>query len=163
MASQLSLALLKLFSQGELAGTQVQILALAAWNDGWGRRCPLGQRLKGAGNSGLSKGNCARDVIRAAKAFDIFCTKAMPHTVTLPNGCKIQMYLPHEVFAGTAASTPVTDLCVSPESLNADRGLGSLMREWAGHRDVHFAGNLSQVAAIGLHADGVQYTSSLRA
>ena len=40
--------------------------------------------------------------------------------------------------------------------------LGRLLRAWAEHRDVQYRGDLSEVRVLGVHADGVQYTSSQR-
>ncbi len=125
MTTQLAVEMLRLFSQGELSGIQVQVLASAAWEDGWGRGCPLAQRLKSAGSSGVHSSNCLRDVVRAAKASGLCCTRAMPYHVSIPNAATIPMYLPHEVPAGMVGNTDhISRLFLSSKDLAADRRRG---------------------------------------
>ena len=61
-----------------------------------------------------------------------------------------------------AGSDP-SEWCLSSEALSADRGLGPLLRTWAAHDDVRFRGDLRQMAILGIHCDGVSYTTNLRA
>jgi hypothetical protein len=138
---------------------------MAAWEDGWGQACPLAQRLKGAGADGVHTSNCARDILKAAENLGLVCSHARPYLVDIPGpgNRRIPMYLPHEIYAGLRSQHPNAELCLPEATLNQDRGLGAVLKEWAAHRDVSFEGDLTSVGMLGIHADGVQYTSSLRA
>jgi hypothetical protein len=129
---QLSRLLLKLFAQGDISGTTVHDLAVAAWLDGWGRDCPLANDLVKAGQSGRRRNRIANDVIKSAEASMV-------------------------------AECGLPAMCLDPDTLNAANGLPKLLREWSNHDDVQFHGDLAQVGVLGFHADGVQYTTSMRA
>ena len=73
------------------------------------------------------------------------------------------MFLPHEFYPSTLHDLGSDALCLSNETLEAGQDLARLLLEWAGHRDVQFEGELKDVGILGLHADGVQYTSTVRA
>lgn len=45
----------------------------------------------------------------------------------------------------------------------AEEPIGRLLQQWARHDEVNFQGALSNVIVMGLHADGVAYTSTVRA
>ena len=103
MPTQLSLELLRLFAKGELAGTQVQKLAGAAWQDGWGHGDELAFKLAHAGSSGKRRGEIANDVIDAAESLGIVCNDSHPYIVRLGDGGSAQMYLPHEILSDMVA------------------------------------------------------------
>ena len=161
--SRLSVELLRLFAKGELSGAQVQSLAAAAWADGWGRTHVLDQRLASAGNHGMITGNILRDIIKAAELADLTCSNCRPYIVQLEDGRSTRMFLPHEIVAAVVDGPDMSQWCLSPEALGGGSRLGKLLTAWSVHPDVKFQGNLNEVCMVGIHCDGVQYTSSNRA
>ena len=152
--------LLRLYARGDLPATSVQKLAAAAWADGWGRGDELAESLKSAGQDGTHKGNITRDVVDAARAAGLMSSSAVPYMVELPRGAgQLAVFLPHEVLFHEAAKLG-DQVLLAPDALTSP--LGQLLREWAAHPDVQ-AGDWSQVGVVGLHCDGVQYTSTIRA
>jgi hypothetical protein len=159
----LSRELLKLFAQGHLTGTQVQSLARAAWTDGWGHMNPLAKQLAKPGVDLTKAGNIARDVINAAKEHGICCSRAEPYVVELPdNKGSLNIFLPHEVYPNMTEDN-LDAWCLSQATLDAGKELGLLLGKWAAHTDVGFTGDLTKVGVLGMHCDGVAYTTSLRA
>jgi hypothetical protein len=158
--SKLSRELLRLFGKGHLSGTQVINLATAAWEDGWGRMSPLARKLAKPGVR--TRKNDARDVINMAREFSIMSTAAKPYSVELPDGKgKLWVMLPHEVYPAMA-STGTAPWCLDAEA-SATSPLNALLRSWAAHADVDIQDDLGSVAMLGLHCDGVSYSSSVRA
>jgi hypothetical protein len=111
--ANLSRWLLKLFAQGELAGTTVHDLAVAAWLDGWGRNDPLAINLVKAGQSGRKRQNIANDIIKAAEAANLVCS----------SGGHV-FFLPHEFYTSMVAERGLPDLCLDPSTLNAIAATG---------------------------------------
>ena len=75
-----------------------------------------------------------------------------------------RLFLPHETFAHRVSSSgSLAPWLLTTEALNADIGLGRLLRDWAVHPNVDLGVFPDNVAAFGLHADGVQYASTMRA
>ena len=163
MPNQLSIELLRLFAKGELAGTQLQTLAMAACQDGWGHDDALAFMLAHAGSAGKRRGAVATEVIEAAESLGIICNDSHPYYVKLHDAGLAQMYLPHEVFTDMVARSDLARWCLTPDQLSTEQGLGKLLKDWGDHPDVEFAEDLGSVAILGMHMDGVQYTSSLRA
>ena len=163
--SHLATILMRMFATGELSGAAVQRIAHAAWRDGRGNNVDgLPQKLAKAGQWGIHAGNIARDIFRAAKSYNLMSSSASPYEVTLSNGHAVKLFLPHELFYHkTRRHGGVADFLLPEEDFAAEDGLGSLLRDWATHRDVDFQGDPRQVVALGLHCDGVQYTSTNRA
>lgn len=158
MAS-LSNVLMTLYATGELTGTQVQRLAAAAWEDGWGRGHALATRLCTLGAGGTHASNITRDLMRTARQHDMLSSGAQPYEVDLPFGAgKLGIFLPHEVIFHLRQ-----DALGMSASQVADTPLGRLLSEWSRHPDIDYDGPLSNVCVLGLHADGVQYTSTVRA
>ena len=158
----LSCELLRLFAKGFLTGTQVQTLAYAAWQDGWGHLEPLAHMLAKPSQTNLK--NVALDVITAARKHGITCTTAEVYHVDLPgNQGTLGILLPHEVLPNMLAQDGKATWCLNQESLADAAGLGPLLRKWVAHDDVDFSGDVSEVSILGLHCDGVAYTSSVRA
>ena len=160
---QLSRLLLKMFAQGELSGTQVYDLAAAAYMDGWGCSDACAQRLVKAGQQGKKRNIMANDIIKAAEAAGLVCSKALPYEVELSAGGTASIFLPHEFYPAMVDEIGLPGLCLSQESLGSDTGLPKLLKAWATNDDVEFTGDLSTVGILGLHCDGVQYTSTVRA
>lgn len=71
--------LLRLYTRGDLPATSVQILAAAAWADGWGRGDSLAERLKSAVQDGTHKGNITRDIVDGARAAGLTSSSAVPY------------------------------------------------------------------------------------
>ena len=98
----LSRELLRLFAKGFLTGTQVQTLAFAAWQDGWGHLDPLARMLAKPSQTTLK--NVALDIITAARKHGITCTAAEVYHVDLPgNQGTLGILLPHEVLPNMLA------------------------------------------------------------
>ena len=159
--AELSRELVRLFALGELSAVDVQRLAAAAWADGWGRNHRMAKRLRSCGGSGKYPGNMARDVSLAASEYVADAKDAKPYIFKLGDGKDFQMFLPHEILHSlTRDNLPAW--CLSEDELQ-NTPTGELIRKWANHADVQYTGNLSEVLAVGLHYDGVQYTSTMRA
>lgn len=157
--AQFSRVLLKLYAQGELTGTQVQQMASAAWEDGWGRGDAIAGRLRALGSGGTHVGNITRNLMALARQHNLLSSGAHPYQVQLPgNQGKVGVFLPHEVAFHIARP----GLTLTPGQV-AEEPLGRLLQDWGRHGEVNFQGALSEVIVIGLHADGVAYTSSVRA
>jgi hypothetical protein len=81
---KLSFQLLKLFAEGGLSTTSVQILAKAAFDDGWGADDDLAQKLAGLGASGKYSNSCLRDLMRLTKNIGITQVMPEPYVVDVP-------------------------------------------------------------------------------
>lgn len=160
---ELGRLLLKLFATGELAGTTVFDLAGAAWKDGWGRDCPLARKLVSVGASGRQRQRIVDGIIAAAESVGLVSSAAKPYSMDIATGGKVMVFLPHEFYSGMVNKTGLATLCLGQEALAAETGLPKLLKEWAVHDDVRYTGDLSTVGVLGMHADGVQYTSTVRA
>jgi hypothetical protein len=169
MAAHPALAkhLLELFARGHMTGTQLQGIAKAAYDDGWGRGNDLAYRLAHAGASGANTGQVVEAIFRAARLAGFMSNTVQAYEVELPQGKgTVQVFLPHEVYNNIAADHGLEALCLSPDELQAPRGLGALLHEWSEHRDVVAQGDpgdLRHVAILGFHSDGVGYTTTMRA
>ena len=167
MHPRLALKLLRFFAAGTLAATEVQSLAADAWADGWGRNSELANRLAKAGASGSHKGNINRDVFRAAELSGLMQSTAQPYDFLVPgpNGAQVKLtaFLPHELYYSLVEAQGIQQFCLDADALAAPTGLGALLRAWGTHPDVTVQHDLSGVAAFGMHCDGVQYTTSMRA
>jgi hypothetical protein len=106
--------------------------------------------------------NCSRNLFLIVERSDLLASAVQPYATRLPDGSDLDVYLPHEIYPSVANNDP-SSWCLSSEQVQSDQGFGSLLREWSTHPDVQFGGDLAKVAILGFHADGVQYTSSLRA
>ena len=151
--SSLGRELLRLFGRGDLSGTQVQLLAKAAWDDGWGNDDPFCTRLAHLGAEGRSPGNILRDIRRLASKVCLIDAKTEPYYVDLPDGHgQAMFFLPHEVYPQLVAERGgASPFCLTADELVADAGLGKVLRTWSGHRDVQLQGDLSDVAVFGVH------------
>ena len=105
----------------------------------------------------------AKDIIKAAESEGFVCTKAIPYKFDIATGGEILMWLPHEWYPHMVNDLGFSELCLSAQTLSEGEGLARLLHTWAVNDDVQFAGELSEVGVLGLHCDGVQYTSSMRA
>jgi hypothetical protein len=85
--------------------------------------------------------------------------------VTIHDGSRVQVFLPHEIVQKFIPSDELVDWCFSVEDLqSSDDGFARELKQWARHHDVGLPEDvLPRVVVAGIHADAVQYTSSLRA
>ncbi len=97
---QLSLQLLKLFAEGVLPATSVQILAGAALADGWGVGDGVAEKLARLGASGKHPNNVLRDLVRLSKCLGIAEVMPEPYVVQVPGKAgtfrPVSVILPHE-------------------------------------------------------------------
>ena len=164
----LAIELLRLFSNGTLPAVAVQRLAKAAWEDGWGRGDAMAEKLMRAGGAGARSGNAQRDLLRTSQRAGLMEETPDPYYFKAPGpggtprgvGC----CLPHEQMHKLVDSMGLGAFTLPAETLAAAAGLGSLVTEWTRHPDSTMGGEgAHEVIPLGLHADGVQYTSNLRA
>jgi hypothetical protein len=155
--------LLKLFSKGELAGTVVWELASAAFLDGWGHDDPLARKLVNCGSAGRARNKIAGHIVKVAESEGLICSKAQPYIFPISTGGNCSVFLPHEAYQAMTEGTELSSWCLSPAELQRGQGLAKLLKDWAEHMDVQFEGDLSQVGVAGIHCDGVQYTTTIRA
>ena len=80
----LSFQLLKLFAEGALPATSVQILAAAAQADGWGSEDELAGKLARLGSGGKYVGNVLRDLVRLSRNLGIAEVMPEPYVVQVP-------------------------------------------------------------------------------
>jgi hypothetical protein len=152
--------LLAEFGKGNLAGSQVHDIAVAAREDGWAPGDPLADRLVSAGSFGEHRNHLVRDIVRAAEEHGMVCSKASPYEVTLSTGGVALVYLPHEAIPAMIKDTDISRWVLPP----GDTGpLAAQLQQWGQNPDVAFEGDLGAVPILGMHCDGVQYTASIRA
>jgi len=99
--------------------------------------------------------------MKAAEDLVWDASEAKPYVFKLSGGKDFEIYLPHEILPNLVGAD-LGQWCMDDVSLN-NEPLGNHMTRWANHADVNYSGRLSDVLAIGLHYDGVQYTSTNRA
>ena len=115
------------------------------------------------GSGGKYRSRMADEILRAAESEGVVCARAKSYEVPISTGGTVSVFLPHEWYPELVQDRGVAPLCFSEADLAAGGGLCGQLREWAESADVNLEGPLSSVAALGLHVDGVQYTSSVRA
>jgi hypothetical protein len=155
--------LMLLFAKGELSATTVREVATAAWNDGWGRNNSMARKLVQAGHFGRRRGEVLSDVIAAAFSEGYVCSKCHPYDVEISTGGTVPVFLPHEFYPAMVAESGHIGWCFSAGDMAQDHGIPKLLKDWARHPDVAYNGDLSMVAVLGMHADGVQYNRAIRA
>ena len=165
----LALHILELFGKGELSASQVRGIAAAALDDGWGQGSQLAARLATLGGKEAQQtGHMVRDLITAARGAKLMMTGPKPYNIGLPavagTAAKtVMIFLPHEIYACMVPEDGLAQWCLSQEALDAQSGLGPLLKRWAGHDDVRFEGDLTTVGMLGMHCDGVSYNTTMRA
>ena len=147
----------------------MQSLAAAAYADGWARDCEVAQRIARAGSNGRNKQHIYRAIIEAAKAAGLLGSLARPYVVRVPGPGgsynDITIFLPHEQLLNAIMGNPqgIAPFCLTEEQLSSASGLGPLLQRWSRHADVNLDPLPDNVPIIGLHCDGVTYTSGIRA
>ena len=165
--NKLTFQLLRLFAEGVLPATLVQILALASRQDfaaGNGDD-PLLEQLASLGSEGRHTSSILRDLLRLSKRVGMMDTTPEPYFVQVkgPKNSQrsINVVLPHEQVQLVAEKDGADVYRVSDTKWNSDIGVGRLLREW-GQR-VGLEPELTrETLVLGLHADGVSYTTSQR-
>ena len=161
---KLAIHLLELFARGHLSGTQVQGIAHAAFQDGWAMHNQLSSRLAGAGSEGSIKGHVVRDIVRAARLAGLMSSGANPYKVFSPNDPRpVVVFLPHEVYQSMTEISELSQWCLTKEKLDQPEGLGPLLKAWAAEPDVNNEDDLTEIGMLGMHCDGVAYTTTMRA
>ncbi len=96
----LSFQLLKLFAESVLPATAVQILAGAAFADGWGSGDALAEKLANLGGGGRHPGNVLRDLVLLSARCGVQEVMPQPYAVEVPGpkGAKrfVTVFLPRE-------------------------------------------------------------------
>ena len=105
----------------------------------------------------------ATTTITATSTIDRIILVLILNAIKCPGGApvKIEMFLPHEIYAALMQDADLRTWCLSPERL--EQKLGKVLRDWAVHPDVQSTDDLTKVGMLGLHCDGAQYTSTMRA
>ena len=156
---------LQLFAEGTLPATTVQTLIAAAWADGWGRGDAIAERLKNVGAEGKCPGNALRDLLRVVKSLGIGDATPDPYIVSVKTaGClhrNVGVFLPHEQLKITVDTHGIDAYRVSSESWVSDSGVGALLRDWGDSLGIQI--DSRDVLALGIHADGVSYSTTQRA
>ena len=160
----LSFYLLKLFAEGTLTATLVQVLASAALQDGWGQDDETASKLAAIGTSGRHPSNCLRDLLRISKRTGMMGSTPEPYHVEVPGPQNtmrtVAVVLPHEQLQLLVAKDGVDKLALNDADWSSDVGLGLLLRQWGERVGVP---DVRKTVAIGIHADGVSYSTSNRA
>jgi len=163
MVPFLATSLLTLFAKGEISAATVQTIASSARKDGWKPNDRLAHQLANAGSGGANTGHIHRDVIRAARKAGLMSSGAQPYRMDLPDGTFLDIFLPHEAYYHMVQEHGLEAFCLTEAQLQEPLGLKGVIEKWAKHRDVNISdGDVPQLAAIGLHCDGVPYTNSVR-
>ena len=95
-------------------------------------------------------------------AKSLIKNSAQPYTHRLQDGSLVDIFLPHETAATMLK-------LFGPEALSmGDRidteAIGGVMRQWAANPDVQIPPDEAKDAVgFGIHYDGIQYTSTMRA
>ena len=143
----------------------MQILADAAWTDGWGHDDPIAEGLKGVGSDGKYGGNCLRDLLRLVKHLDIGDATPKPYLVSVKTAGggerTVGAFLPHEQLPISVQQHGIDAYRMSADDWNFVSGLGATLQSWGQSPDIQM--DTRDVVAIGLHADGVSYGSTQRA
>jgi hypothetical protein len=152
--------LLKLFAEGTLHARVVQRLAKAALTDGWGAHDELATQLAGLGTSGKHVQNVLRDLLRLSSHL----TNTTPdaYLVEVPGPASttriVSVVLPHEQLQKVVEAHGAEQYRTSDRQWAAVVGIGPVLRQWG----IDVGIDARDVLAIGVHADGVSYSSSVR-
>ena len=161
--SNTAVVLLQMFAAGELSGRQIQMVAAAIEADGMTTTCELLPKFARAGLHGVYSGNVLRDVLNACRSVGLMASVCKPYVFRAGlNNHIVEMFLPHELLTMLKLNHGhIEKMCMDAGELAASDGLGSLLRTWAD--EVGFDGDVSECPVVGMHCDGVNYGSSLRA
>jgi hypothetical protein len=104
---------------------------------------------------------------KAAEIAGILHGTAEPYYFEVPGvgGKLVQVscFLPHEVYWKLVDQNGADRYTIGQDRQDVATGIPLLVRRWIAHSDVTVVHEAKNVAAIGMHADAVQYTSSSRA
>ena len=157
--------LLKLFSEGALPATAVQRVAAAALADGWGSGDRMALKMAKAGARGKHPQNCMRDLLNLSRHVGVGHQTPEPYVVEVPGvggvSRRVQIFLPHEQYQLLVEQHGVDAYRLPAAEYASPGGMGALLRSWGDLPEVSI--ETRDVGVIGLHCDGVSYTSSSRA
>ena len=152
--------LLKLFSEGGMSATTLQILCAAAVDDGWGADDVIAQKLAGLGSRGKQPQNALRDLTRMITREGLMAPEA--YLVKVPGPKQSERTLsvcpPHEYLHKIVEEHGLEPYVCTNQLWSADIGVGKLLREWGDRIGV----DSRRAVGIGLHADGVSYSATQR-
>ena len=158
----LTFRMLKLFAEGTLPATLVQEFAAAAVLDGWGSDDEVAQSLAKMGAAGRHKSNILRDLLRISKRLGMEEATPEPYYLTVPgpDGTEktVSVILPHEQLELVLRRDGAERYRATESSWNSPIGVGNLLKEWG----VRVGTDSRTAVALGIHADGVSYTTSNR-
>ena len=142
----------------------VAVCSFAHGMNTWGTS-PSAKALCQAGACGKFRANVQRDLFRMAEAHGVVDELPQPYKMNAvgPQGTSRvhHVYLPHETLGHY--KTVGNDMTFSRDELDASP-LGRLVTEWCQHADVAVpVADAGSVIPVGLHGDGVQYTTTMRA
>ena len=161
----LTFQLLKLFAEGSLPATTVQIIAASAFEDGWGDGDPIATRLAGIGASGKFPGNALRDLMRLTKRLGIGDATPDQYYVNIKSASggerQVGVFLPHEQLSILVEKHGIDAFRMSADGWSSGNGLGRLLQSWGDDPSIQV--ETRDVCAIGFHADGASYTTTQRA
>ena len=106
-------------------------------------------------------------MLRAANLAGLMSSLARPYLAEVQGKDRqpmvVRVFLPHEGLYELVGNKPLAEWTLPPEVLAEETGLGGLVKKWAAHPDVTSHPTPEDSIAIGLHADGVQHTTTMRA
>ena len=101
------------------------------------------------------------------KRAGLMSSMARPYLAKVPGvgGQEIvaRLFLPHEGLHELTGTRALSEWTLPQETLVHPTCLARLVTQWTVHQDVTSHPDPANVIAIGMHADGVQYTSTMRA
>ena len=161
----LTFELLKLFAEGVLPATVVQRIAAAAFADGWGAGDEAARRMQQAGNQGRHTSNVLRDLLRVSTGLDVVQATPEPYYLEVPGAGgstrQVGVCLPHEQYHMLVQQDGLDAWRLSAADYSAPHGFGPLLQAWGDKPEISL--DTRDFGVLGLHADGVSYTSSSRA
>ena len=136
-----------------------------AWEAGCSGSSADAERIASAGSWGKYTSNIQRDIFASAERSGI--VDQLPHQYCFeargPGGTTVQhsMFLPHETLhMQLPREDSLKEFVLADEDLA--QPIGRLVVDWCAHRDVNHA-DPRTVIPIGMHGDGVSYTTQQRA
>ena len=151
-----------MFAKGELSGVGVREITKAAKRDGWGHGDAMAGMLAGRMDRPTTS-NASRDIWTAIRNSGV-ADSMSDYVVEVQNGKKVHINIPHECLAKRAARQGTRGWFLPEDDIEGrSTPLARLLRSWGEHPDVQVAEeDLKNTVLLDLHADGTQYTTSVR-
>jgi len=124
----------------------------------------LRRRLASTGNWGRRSGNVQKQLTRAIRSAGLLSCSAQSYHASFDTVGDVELFLPHEVYHYIVKDVGLENVTMPEDQLNAVSGPGPLLKRWALHPDVQVPEEcLKDVGIVGIHCDGVPYTTTVRA